>query len=46
MIHSTNVLDLSPKVGITIEPSEIKADCDAVLRKLSGKNQISSIIWL
>jgi very-short-patch-repair endonuclease len=34
------------KIGITVEPSEIKVECNSVLRKLRDKDEISKYKWL
>jgi len=44
--HINNFNNNFSKVGITVEPSDIKTECDAVLSKLSGKDEISKYNWL
>ena len=44
--HINNFNNNFSKVGITAEPSDIKTECDAVLTKLSYKDEISKYIWL
>jgi very-short-patch-repair endonuclease len=44
--HIKNFNNNFSKLGITVEPSDIKSECDAVLSKLSNKDEISKYDWL
>jgi len=44
--HIDNFNKNFSKIGITVEPSEIKVECNSALRKLPDKDEISKYIWL
>jgi very-short-patch-repair endonuclease len=44
--HIDNFNENFSKIGITVEPSEIKVECKSALRKLPDKDEISKYGWL
>ena len=44
--HIDNFNKIFSKIGITVEPSDIKVECNSALRKLPDKDEVSKYEWL